>query len=64
MPRGGQDAQWTQGRSRGPKKQERGSDSATRELRTYCWGHSDGQDKKSLVVVGLLGLAVVGSEGH
>lgn len=56
-------ATWAQGRSRGPKKQEHGSDSVTRELRTYCWGHSDGQDKQSLVV-GLLGLAVVGSEGH
>lgn len=63
MPRGCQNAQWAQGRSWGPKKQERGCDSATRELRTHCWGHSDEQDKQSLVVE-LLVLAVVGSEDH
>lgn len=47
----------------GPRSRSMGSDSATRELRTHCWGHSDEQDKQSLVVE-LLVLAVVGSEDH
>lgn len=64
MPRGGQDAQWVRERSQGPKKQESGSDSATCEPRTWYRGHSDEQDRQSLIVVELLVLVVVGSEDH
>lgn len=49
MSRGCQNAQWAQG-GRGPRSRSMGLGLCHRELRTHCWGHSDEQEKQSLVV--------------